>query len=61
MAELRVIGSGSSGNSYILKCKNETLLIELGMPWSDILKGLNYKIDDVAGCIVSHRTTQRPC
>ena len=54
MAELRVIGSGSSGNSYILKCKNETLLIELGMPWSDILKSLNYKIEDVAGCLVSH-------
>lgn len=54
MAELRVIGSGSSGNAYILQCNNETLLIELGMPWKDILKGLNYKIEDVAGCLVSH-------
>ena len=54
MAELRVIGSGSSGNAYILQCNNETLLIELGMAWKNILKGLNYKIDDVAGCIVSH-------
>ena len=54
MDELRVIGSGSSGNAYILQCNNETLLIELGMAWKNILKGLNYKIDDVAGCIVSH-------
>ena len=61
MAELRVIGSGSSGNAYILQCNNETLLIELGMPWKDFLKSLNYKIDDVAGCLVSHRTTWRPC
>lgn len=57
MAELKTIGSGSSGNAYILQCEHETLLIELGMPWKDILKGLNYKIDDVAGCLVSHRTT----
>lgn len=54
MAELKTIGSGSSGNAYILQCNNETLLIELGMSWSEILKGLNYKINDVAGCIVSH-------
>lgn len=54
MAELQVIGSGSSGNAYILQCNNETLLIELGVPWKDVLKSLNYKIEDVAGCIVSH-------
>lgn len=54
MAELKTIGSGSSGNAYILQCKNETLLIELGMPWSDILKALNYQIGNVVGCIISH-------
>lgn len=54
MALLKVVGSGSSGNSYIVECDNEILLIELGMSWKDILKGLNYKIEDVAGCLVSH-------
>ena len=61
MAELLCFGSGSSGNSYAIKCGKEVLLIELGIAWKDILKGLNYKIDDVAGCLVSHRTTWRPC
>lgn len=57
MAILDVINSGSSGNAYILESNGEKLLIELGVAWKDILKSLNYKIDDVAGCLVSHRTT----
>lgn len=54
MAKLKVIGSGSSGNSYIIQCNNETLLIELGMPWKDILKGLGYDISNVVGAVISH-------
>lgn len=54
MAELLCFSSGSQGNAYAIKCNNETLLLELGLPWKDVLKGLNYKIDDVAGCLVSH-------
>lgn len=54
MASLRVINSGSSGNGYVLESNGEKLLIELGVAWKDILKSLNYKIEDVAGCIVSH-------
>ena len=57
MAILNVINSGSSGNAYILESNGEKLLIELGVAWKDILKSLNYKINDVAGCLVSHRTT----
>lgn len=52
--KLKILSSGSIGNGYILECNNERLIIELGVSWGDILKGLNYKIDDVAGCIVSH-------
>lgn len=55
MALLKVVGSGSSGNSYIVECDNEILLIELGMPWRDILKSLNYDIKNVTASIVSHQ------
>ena len=55
MAELLCFGSGSQGNSYAIKCKNETLLLELGIPWKDIIQGLDYSIDDVVGCLISHR------
>ena len=54
MAKLNVISSGSSGNAYILDCDNEQLIIELGVSWKEILKGLNYKIDSVVGALCSH-------
>ena len=44
---IKVIGSNSSGNSYILDCLGEYLLIELGVKWDNILNGLNYKTGDV--------------
>lgn len=55
MAILSVIYSGSQGNAYILESNGEKLLLELGVAWKDILKSLNYKIDDVVGCLVSHK------
>lgn len=55
MATLRVIGSSSRGNSYILDCGSEQLIIELGCSWNDIMSNLNYDVSKVAGCLVSHR------
>lgn len=55
MAELKVLNSGSSGNCYILKCESETILLELGIPWSKILHGLSYNISSVVGALVSHK------
>lgn len=55
MAELLCFGSGSSGNSYAIKCENETLLIELGIAWRNIINELSYDIKKIVGCIVSHK------
>lgn len=54
MATLKTISSGSIGNCYILECNDESLIIELGVSWSDILKGLNYNIGKVVGTLCSH-------
>lgn len=54
MATLKVLGSGSSGNSYILQTKKENLILELGCKWNEVLGMLNYKIDNVCGCLVTH-------
>lgn len=55
MATLKVVGSGSQqGNTYLLGTKDETLILDLGCRWSDVLKSLNYEIDKVVGVIVSH-------
>jgi phosphoribosyl 1,2-cyclic phosphodiesterase len=54
MAKLKCISSGSQGNSYIIECENETLLLELGVSWNEILKGLSYDLKNVQACLVSH-------
>lgn len=51
---IKVVGSGSQGNAYILECQNETLLLELGVSWKDIVKALDFKLDKVVGVCVSH-------
>lgn len=55
MAELQVVGSGSrQGNTYLLKTSKQVLILDLGCKWSEIMKGLNYKIADVVGVLVTH-------
>ena len=52
--KLKVLGSGSSGNCYLLQSKGETLIIECGLPYKTILKGLKFNLNNVVGCLVSH-------
>lgn len=51
---LKVIGSSSKGNAYILENETEALLIEAGCRFSLIKESLGYDISKVKGCIVSH-------
>lgn len=55
MPTLKVLSSSSSGNCYLIECANETLILELGISWKDILKGLNYDLSKVCACLVSHQ------
>lgn len=52
--KLKVIGTGSKGNAYILGNEDEALLIECGVNINDIKKALNFDYSKVVGCIVSH-------
>lgn len=52
--ELKVLGSGSSGNCYLLQEKEETLIIECGLPYKTILKELDFNLNNVVGCLISH-------
>lgn len=54
MSRIITIGSGSSGNCYILECGKEKLIIELGVDIQKVFRTLDYNIDDVVGCLVSH-------
>lgn len=52
--KLKILASGSKGNCYILETPTGSLLIEAGIPWREILQGLNYDISKVLGCLISH-------
>lgn len=52
--KLKVLGSGSSGNCYLLQGDKETLILECGIKYKDILKGLNFDLSKVVGCLISH-------
>lgn len=52
---LKVIGSGSSGNCYLLKSNTgETLILEAGVRLLELKKHLDFSLLSVAGCIVTH-------
>lgn len=52
--DLTVLGSGSSGNCYLLSTDSETLILDCGIPIKEIKKGLDFNISKVVGVICSH-------
>lgn len=51
---LITIGTGSSGNTYLLTNGTETLIIEAGVPFMEVKKALGFDIRGIVGVIVSH-------
>lgn len=53
--KLHVLGSSSSGNGYaLISDDGEIFLIEAGIKTKEMLKGIDYKVSAVSGCIISH-------
>lgn len=55
MGRLIINGSGSSGNNLIIESNGNKLIVDLGVDYKRILKSVNYKINDWAAAICSHR------
>lgn len=51
---LKVIGSNSAGNCYILENDEEALIIELGVRFERIKHALDFNLGKVVGAVVSH-------
>lgn len=49
-----VLGSGSSGNCYLLHNKEECLVIEAGIAFKEVKKALDFNITGIIGIIISH-------
>ena len=52
--KLKVIGSGSKGNAYLLENEQEAILIECGVSIIEIKKAVNFDVNKISGCIVTH-------
>ncbi|MDD3334128.1 MAG: MBL fold metallo-hydrolase [Eubacteriales bacterium] len=52
--ELQVLGTGSSGNCYALYDEQQIVLLDAGIPAKRILRGIDHRVGDVAGCLITH-------
>lgn len=52
--KLKVLGSGSSGNCYILENDTEALIIEAGVLFMEVKKALDFSISKIRGVVISH-------
>jgi len=52
--KLKVLGSSSHGNCYILSTPTGSLILDVGLPWRKIQKGLDYELREVVGALISH-------
>ena len=51
---LKVLGSSSRGNCYILENDSEALILEAGVKFADVQRALNFNIGKIVGCLLSH-------
>lgn len=54
MLSILPLASGSRGNCYRVTDGKTPLLLECGIPYKEIQKGLNFRVSDIAGCLISH-------
>ncbi len=50
--ELQVIGTGSSGNAYLLRADRHVLLLDAGLPIKAIMRAADWKT--LQGCLITH-------
>jgi phosphoribosyl 1,2-cyclic phosphodiesterase len=58
---LKVIGTGSKGNCYLLTVGDEVLVIEAGVNFTAIKKALNFDLSKVVGVLITHEHGDHSC
>lgn len=53
--EIKTLATGSAGNCYKIDDGHTSLLLECGLTIKDIQKALNFKLNNIAACLVTHR------
>lgn len=52
--DITVIASGSGGNAYRISDGDTALLLDAGIPLQRIKQALNFRVRDLAGCLITH-------
>jgi len=52
--KLKILGSNSKGNCYILEGEQGKLILEAGINFNEVKKALDFNLNDVVGCLVTH-------
>jgi phosphoribosyl 1,2-cyclic phosphodiesterase len=51
---IKIIGSGSSGNCYRVSDGKTSLLLEAGLPIKKIKQGCKFNLCEISGCLITH-------
>jgi phosphoribosyl 1,2-cyclic phosphodiesterase len=51
---LKVLGSSSRGNCYLLENEREALILEAGVKFAEVKRALDFNIKKVVGCLITH-------
>lgn len=54
MIKIKVFGSGSKGNAYLIDDGHSQLMIECGVPYNKIQQSMEHDFSKVQGCLISH-------
>ncbi|SQC85437.1 metallo-beta-lactamase domain protein [Clostridium perfringens] len=57
---IKVLASGSKGNGYLVVAGEEKLILELGIPFKEMLKAIDFNLEGVVGALISHKHLPRP-
>jgi phosphoribosyl 1,2-cyclic phosphodiesterase len=53
--KFKCIGTGSSGNCYVLENNDGwKLLLDIGLTWKTVLRGLDFNLEKLVGAVVTH-------
>ncbi|MBE0430145.1 MAG: MBL fold metallo-hydrolase [Thermoleophilia bacterium] len=52
--EITPLASGSSGNAYRVDCAGRFILLECGLRFPEIQRGLEFNVSGLDGCLISH-------
>ena len=52
--KIEVLGSSSAGNAYLISDGQTSILLDAGIPYKELQKKSNFKINEVTACFISH-------